>query len=272
MVPTLTILMLVFGAITCVAIPTALYVWMRRRANQLLLAAFAGGLGFFVMQIMIRIPIVQVVAMTEWFANLAPLVAALLLGGTAALFETVGRYGTMAIFLKNDTRFSAGFAHGVWHGGVEAIMLVGLNFGIYAVFSILLNTGLMAEIGPSLADANVDFGETFTLLIDVLTTTPWYEFLWGTFERVVTIFIHVGLSILVMFTRYRKQLRYTVLAFLIHMILDTLIVVFVQQGASILIIELTALGFAIFVVIIIIFIYREYKKDYQKQEEVTVHD
>ena len=272
MVPTLTIIALLFGAIVCVAVPTLLYVWMRKRANQLLLAAFAGGLGFFVMQIVIRIPIVQVVAMTDWFANLAPFLAALLLGSTAALFETVGRYGTMVIFLKDDKRFSAAFAHGVWHGGVEAIMLVGLNFGIYAVFAILLNIGLMDGIAASFSDSTTGLGETISLLTDVLTTTPWHEFLWGTFERVVTIFIHVGLSVLVMFSRYRRQFRYTALAFLIHMTLDTLIVVLAQQGMSILIIELTALAFAICAVIIIIFVYREYKKDHFKQEEVNAHD
>lgn len=255
MVNILTIISLLFGSLICIGFPILLFILLRKRANKLAVPLVAGILGFFVMQIILRLPLIQItLPQYSWYTNFSPVILGLFLAFTAGLFETVGRFWTMKLFMKDDTRFSAGFAHGIGHGGIEAVLLVGLNFFIYAGFSLLINSGKY--------DVLLGFGgeEELLLLQDVLISTPWYEFLWGTVERVLTMIIHIGLSVIMIYGFHQKQSKYFVFVLIIHTILDFVVVVMAQSGLSIFIIELFILVVAIIMVIIIKYIYNDYKK------------
>lgn len=256
MVDILTIIALLLGGILCIVVPLGLFWWISRKANKLVVPAVAGILGFFVMQIIIRLPLLQLTLPNyQWYQNLSPVALGLFLAFTAGLFETVGRFWSIKLFMKEDSRFSAGFAHGIGHGGVEAVLLVGLNFIIYAGLAVMINVDLFDQL------LALGSEEELNLLKDVLVYTKWYEFLWGTLERMFTIVIHIGLSVIMVYGFHRKKRIFFGVVLGLHTIFDFIVIRMSQNGLSLFWIEFFILCSAILMVIIIKLIYNEYKKE-----------
>jgi len=267
MIDLLTIVVLFVGGLLCILFPLFLLFVVSKKANRVIVPAVAGLMGFFVMQIIIRLPLIQLtLPKYSWYVNLSPVLLALFLAFTAGLFETVGRYWSMKLFMKNDTRFSAGIAHGIGHGGVEAVLLVGFNFILYGFLGILINQGVFEQFGE------INGFQEFELLETVLTTTPWYDFLWGVFERILTIIVHIGLSV-IMILGFRKNKRlFFGIVLGLHTIIDFTVVLLVQKGVSIFWIEFFILLVAISMVIIIKVIYNDYKNKPLLDRKEEAHD
>ena len=60
---------------------------------------------------------------------------------TAGLFEETGRLVVMLLLLKAFHRLADGLAFGLGHGGLEAMLLVGLTYVSNLVLAVLMNTG-----------------------------------------------------------------------------------------------------------------------------------
>jgi uncharacterized membrane protein YhfC len=192
----------------------------------------------------------------------------LLLAFTAGLFETIARVVTMKLMMRNDTRFTAGVAHGIGHGATEAILLVGLNFFIYGVIGLWMNTASYETV----IGGNPILEESMDLLEIVLINTPWYEFLLGIMERIFTMVVHVGLSVLTIYGLHKKQWRYILYTLLIHTFVDLSAVGLLELGVNAFIVELYILLLAILSVIIIKTIYNDYIKEPLIQKEVITND
>ena len=254
MVPTLTITFLIITALLTVLVPLLLFLRISKHSNQLFIPVIAGAVGFFVMQMVIRIPLLEYFEI-RW-GNIY--VAGIFLGFTAALFETVGRVVTMKIFMKNDQRFFAGFAHGIGHGGIEAVMLVGLNFAVYVVFAFMINNGTFDSI------PGVD-STTLEPIRDALVNQDSVLYLVSGVERMLAIGLHICLSILTVFALKKKDYKYLLIVLGIHTFVDFGVVVLGGLGASILLIELFVTAMVVVSILITSKVYNEYK--YEGSEE-----
>jgi uncharacterized membrane protein YhfC len=89
-----------------------------------------GGLTFLLFQVFSRVYLIQEFLPTQvWyilFTYQYPILYIFLLSLTAGLFEETGRYLMMRYFLKKANIQSA-IAFGVGHGGIEAILFVGIS-------------------------------------------------------------------------------------------------------------------------------------------------
>lgn len=89
-----------------------------------------GAATFLVFQMLTRIPILQLVLPQfvdyTLFQFTQPLLYLLFLALTAGLFEEIGRRLVMGWWLK-DAPVAHAVAFGIGHGGIEAILLVGIN-------------------------------------------------------------------------------------------------------------------------------------------------
>ncbi len=203
--------------------PVALALWFARRYRVRALPFVVGAGVFIVFQVLTRVPAVQVLGQIVGprLMGQAGLQVLYLLGlaFTAGLFESVGRWVGYRWLFRSRLAYSweNGAAYGIGHGGAESAILVGLNqavsFGLVLAFTLLpadrLAALIPAELLTTLGSASAQ-----------LAGTPWYLMLMGAYERVATLVIHVGLSLLVMRCFTRHEGRWLWVAIGLHTLLD----------------------------------------------------
>ena len=258
------VIALFVSGIGCFAIPIIAFIIVRKKSKNVTGALFAGIISFTVMQVVIRIPIMQyVLPNMPWYikmANSQVLLYALFLGFTAGLFETVGRYFTLKWFIRDKTSYYAGLSHGIGHGGIEAILLVGLNTVIYAVYAVMINNGTYAQmVDASAIGANGELVRTqMEALAQVLVNGTAGTTLLGLLERFLTLFIHIGLSLLVAEGIVKgKGLLYSLYALLFHALVDTTAVLMVAAAWNVYLIEGVI---AIYAAVAIVYIFTSKKR------------
>lgn len=213
----------IFGIFAGFLLPIAAGVWLSLRKKGYLKPVLLGAATFFVFQMLTRIPLLQLVLPgTMWFTLLQtsqPVLYALFLGGTAALFEEGGRWLVMTLFMKNKSRpgdkvtcdsvTCDGIAFGVGHGGIEAVFILGIT----AIYTLASGT-------PT-------------------------DLFWGGFERVCTMVVHIAWSVMVLKSVTLKKPVWLLAAFLLHTVIDMAAVLMMQAGASALVMESVVFVFAL---------------------------
>lgn len=216
--------------------PLGAIIYLYKKERITMKAVGVGALTFFLFQIMTRIPLLSFLSTQSWFQGLAVnlFFSAVLVGGlSAGLFEEVGRYLAFRYPLKRDLSWQNGVAFGLGHGGIEAIVLVGITYIMNIVISIMINTGQFENlIGPGL-----DAATAATIKSQLVNTPPVY-FLIGGLERFFTLFIQVGLSLVVLYGVRTRQIKYLVYAILLHTLVNAPPVILLERGANIWWVEL----------------------------------
>ena len=253
MVSNATIFAMLISILVCFVFPIGLAVSFKNKQRGIIGPLMVGFLSFVIFQMYIRIPILQyVLPGFEWYINMSVAGKILFLGITAGLFETFGRWASIKLLLSKRLSYNTGILHGIGHGGIEAIIFVGINFIAYLTFASKINQmGLDAFILTF-----IDSGELavtqITTIGNSLINEPSWTFLIVGYQRVLTMIIHIGFSLLVMqgFVN-NKVLRYSIIAFLLHATLDCGAVALKEVGVGVLWIEgyvtLFALAMAVYV-------------------------
>lgn len=198
------IISLLFGVIVCYGIPIGGLIWLKCSKKGMGRDFITGALAFIISQIVIRIPILSLVLPRfAWFEAMQynPWIYGLFLGGTAALFEETARWIAMRFCMKGRKSLGNGLSYGLGHGGIEAMLLIGINY-IVGLGLVLTGNGSLFPISA---------GNIFM----------------GSIERIFAMAFHIGASLIVLYgIRVGKQGRYLLLAILLHTVLDAAIVVF----------------------------------------------
>lgn len=180
-----------------------------------------GALGFFVMQVVIRMPILSVLSLIPGFVDFANenyVIYVLLLAFTAGLFELVGRY-VVAKFMAKNLTYNRSVAAGLGHGGIEAIVLVGMTYINNLLYAVMINTGAMDALIDQLAPVT-DIGPYISIK-NALVSTPAYLYLFAGYERVLTIICHVAMTLVVCYFVSKKQdLKGILICLGMHTVLD----------------------------------------------------
>jgi uncharacterized membrane protein YhfC len=181
-----------------------------------------GALIFFLFQIISRVPLVL------WLGNvLAPQLKAsfilqllwiIALALTAALFEEIGRYiGYRWLMKREEKTWSKAVMYGIGHGGIESMVIVGVPLLLGIVNIVILSViGLQAL--P--ADQRNIVEQQFSA-IDAL---PAWTSLLGAWERLWTLPLHIGLSVIVLQVFRRQSILWLYLAIALHAAVDFLAV------------------------------------------------
>ncbi|HJB29894.1 MAG TPA: YhfC family intramembrane metalloprotease [Candidatus Blautia faecavium] len=155
-------------------------------------AFFMGAACFFLTQLILRIPLLNLLSRhNDWFAlspYTAPILYIFLLAFSAGIFEENGRWLFLRYLCRGKDTWICGIAFGLGHGGIEAIWVLTLS-----VLPSLFN-GTLSLAGP-----------------DVILV--------GT-ERLCAISFHIAMSVLVLIGVRKKQYRFCFLAVLIHGLFD----------------------------------------------------
>ncbi|MGN0424385.1 MAG: YhfC family intramembrane metalloprotease [Acetatifactor sp.] len=139
-----------------------------------------------------------------------------LYGGLAAgLFEETGRLTAMKFFMKNPDKKNA-IMYGIGHGGIEAILITGLNMISNLATSMMINAGQLESILAPLGDEK----QTLLAQLSALWTEPSWKFYMAGVERISAVMLHIVMSYLVYMAVKNKKIVWYVLSVLLHAVIN----------------------------------------------------
>ena len=157
------------------------------------------------------------------FINARPILWALVLGLFPGVFEETGRFVAFKTILRNRRNRETSISYGIGHGGIEVILVLGINYIVYIVYAVMINTGTFQGIIDQVAEQAPFQEEAIRALADQLAVFSFADIGASMFERVFAFLFHVGASILVFYAaRDKGRLWLYPLAILLHTALDSL--------------------------------------------------
>lgn len=189
--------------------PLALLIWWRVRHPKVGLWPFIAGAICFTVFAMVLEQNLHVLCLMSDNAvskaiNASPLLYTLYAAFAAGIFEETGRLFGFKVLLRRRTAPETAVAYGIGHGGMEVILILGLNY----------LTMLLACLG-------VPMGGNETTVIQTANAIPMSTALVAMLERISAVLAHIGLSMLVFrAARDKKKLWLYPLAIFLHALLD----------------------------------------------------
>lgn len=211
----------VFQIICALLLPLGLGLLLCLKRPGSLRPLSLGAACFVLFQLVLRLPLLSLLGRSSAFTLLAftrPWLYGLFMGLSAGLFEELGRYIVMSLFLKNRGAAADALAFGLGHGGIEAVLLVGLN-------------ALALLFMPPMAEATLLFA--------------------GGIERLSAMTLHICWSFMVMKSVKERRPRWLLLALALHSLADTATVWAGLLGASVWTIEAALLLAAVLTAVIV---------------------
>ena len=170
-------------------------------------------------------------------------------GLMAGLFEETGRFLAFKTVLKKYLgKNENALMYGAGHGGLEAIMVLGMTSINNLTVALMINAGETASLTEALSGEALEQAEG---IIQTMITTPSWNFLLGGVERIFAVILQIALSVIVWAAvkQAGKGFLYPA-AIGIHFLVDALPVLLSQYGVPVLVVEavvgLMAAGAAVF--------------------------
>ena len=223
MVPTLTILSCCIALVICLILPPVVGLLLARKhkGEKLMIAWVLGAAGFFVTQILIRLPILLWLQGQSWFLAFAEkhlFLYAFTLAFTAGLFELAGRFGVAKLMKHPDYRRS--LAAGLGHGGIEAMVIAGSAYINNVVYSFMINAGIFDSVLAEASAMGVDVSQLYLIQDTLLTSSP-ALYLLGVYERLLAMTCHVAMTLVVCYCLDRgKALQGILICLGLHTLID----------------------------------------------------
>lgn len=209
---------IIFSLCISIALPVVLLMVVHKKTKARMAMAVIGAATFFLFAMVLEQILHAVVLGVGGERITGNIWIYGLYGGLAAgLFEEVGRFVAMRFAMKKQLNLPNALMYGVGHGGIEAILIVGLASVSNLVTSIMINAGTLEASLGALDQATKE--ATLTQL-SALWTTPSYQFFLSGIERIVAVTLHIALSVLVFQAVKLGKKRYWFLAFAIHVGVD----------------------------------------------------
>jgi uncharacterized membrane protein YhfC len=196
-----------------ILIPVGLGFMMKRRLGVSWRWFFVGAALFLVS--LIRFPLNQYVSsavLTQGYGNtLTMLILAAFPSLTAGVFEEGARYIAYRYVIE-DHSLGNGLMYGAGHGGIESIYIVGIN---------VLTLGVMLLVNPSSIPQQI---------LGSMLSSPAYFPLVGLYERIGSMTLQIGLSVMVLECFRRKDVRYIAGAVALHFLVDFVTLITLRHG------------------------------------------
>jgi Predicted membrane protein len=217
MVSTLSLIFLITSELICFGFPIGLAVYLYKKDRISIKAVLAGALAFVISQPILRIPLLKYCSTQMWYIEFSTnkLLLSLFLGLTAGLFEETARFIGLKYLLKNKLEWKNGIAFGIGHGGIEAILIVGLSLINYIIYAILINMGKFDTFTAGKISQSAVYA-----IKNSMISAPSYMFLLGGLERIFAITAHIAFTMVVLYGVMNKKNIYLLYAILLHALLD----------------------------------------------------
>ena len=244
---------------------------MKYKKKGMVSAWMLGAAGFFITQMLLRIPVLTVLQKTRWYTNFSQnhlFGYVLFLAVTAAVFELAGRYSVAKVLLKNPG-YRRSLLAGLGHGGIEAIAIVGITMVNNLAYASMINAGTFQDTLVSAAAAGVDVSTLELIGQQLLNTAPGMFLLSGV-ERLLAMTAHVAMSMLVCYGIAHKKAGICILLCLgIHTLMDLTagISLVLPAAAAYPVIYAILIAMAVFSLFVIRELFRRWKKEVSHDSE-----
>lgn len=265
-VSTASIVMMCFSMLMGVVIPVVLFIVVRKKSGGSAKAFFVGcGVMFLfsltlesaLHSVILTGPAGETIRGNIWLYGLYG-------GFMAGLFEETGRFLAFKSILKKQLGNDGNaWTYGAGHGGFEAFFI--LVFGMFNTlfYAITVNSGGYERIMELLPqEQKAAFADSIRTLI----TTPAYMYLLSVFERGSAVILQLALSLLVWMAVKKggRKLLYYPLAILLHMAVDSIMVIFNSLVGNVYLTEILVFAEA---VLVTVFALWRWKKEIKTEGE-----
>ncbi len=259
------ILSLIITVILMLAIPVIFFIcWRSKHKQQTNISwLIAGAVGFIVSALVLELGV-------HYFCILANNPVSRFINGNtvayvlygiimAGVFEECGRYVIMKyVMKKNRTRENA-VLYGIGHGGIEILAVVLPTMITYLAVAVLFSSG---NIENALSTLNIT-EETAAAALPSVQTAALFDF--GTaalniLERMIAMFIHIGLTVIVYYGVINAKKVYLPLAIILHMLADTFAALYQRSAVSLWTVEVWATLWAATTIFIAVKLYSKMKE------------
>ena len=135
----------------------------------------------------------------------------------AGIFEETGRFVAFRFFLKKYQDRKDAITYGIGHGGIEAILVLGIS-GISSIaLAAAVNDGSLAQ---SLSGISTGQLKSVEMQITALAGYGVGRMLLEVCERCIAMTLHIALSVVVFKAVQENQKRYLWIAMLLHAVFD----------------------------------------------------
>ena len=213
--------------IFCIVFPILLAIYWRKRTRASVKAALAGALCFFLFSQIFE-GILHSIVLQENSPVMLNDVAYIIYGILAAgIFEETGRFIVFRILKNKEYEKKEAVMFGIGHGGIEAILIIGLTSIWYAVMLINYKNGGIEALIPKGTPSST--AATMKSIIDNLLKVTSSEIVLSILERIIAIFSHIGLSVIVFTSVNSKKIYLFFVAIIMHAVLDIPAAMFQRQ-------------------------------------------
>ena len=222
MIPNATILNCIVTLFISLILPliVLLVYALRNRKQGIVSAWIIGALGFFIPQMLIRLPILTLLSpQLAKFAAFSPLLYTLTLAVTAGLFELAGRILAARVMGSRLTPKRA-LAAGLGHGGIESMVIIGISYINNLVYIVMIQAGTFDALLAQNAATPEVVAQLEQVRTALLTTSP-AMFLLAGYERLLTMVCQAAMSVMVCYGMASgKPGKYILLCLGLHTLLD----------------------------------------------------
>ena len=194
----------------------------QHKGRKMISAWLLGAAGFVVTQLLIRLPILTALQNQPWFTSFSEnngFLFAFALAFTAGLFELAGRF-VVAKLMQKNLNYHRALAAGLGHGGIEAMILVGITYLNNILYIFMINNGTFDVVVNEAVAAGVDVSALLMVKDQLISASP-VLFLLGGFERILAMIGHLAMSLIVCYGVYTgKPLKSALICLGIHTLMD----------------------------------------------------
>ncbi len=198
MIPVSNIIAVAITAFISLALPVLILILfaVKNRKQGIIAAWLLGAAGFLVTQICIRLPILSALSAQTWFVKFSQehlFLYGFSLAFTAGLFELAGRYA-VARLLRKKLSWNRSLAAGLGHGGIEAMVMVGMAYISNITYILMIQTGTFDAM---LAQVPADQAAYLESIRTTLVSGSYGLYLLAGLERILTMTAHAAMSVIV---------------------------------------------------------------------------
>lgn len=223
-VSTASLIAIVITLMISVGLPIALCIIVWRKTRARISCFFIGAATFVVFALILESILHAVVLGVAGMVIKNNVWLYALYGGLAAgVFEETGRYLAMKLCMKKHLDKQNAIMYGVGHGGIEAILVVGLTYFSNLVVALMINSGQIQALLAMSGANDATYEQAMTQLMTLSAIQPLMFYMAG-LERICAIIFHISASYLVYLAVKEKKLCWYLLAIFLHFLLDALAV------------------------------------------------
>jgi uncharacterized membrane protein YhfC len=204
-IPQQTLVCILIAACSTIIVPTALYLFWRKKYQLSIVPLAIGMMCYFVFVLLVEKQLGNYLLSQPAFAGFVsvPIVLAVYVGLMTGIFEESARFGAFHVLKKTYTGLGSPFAFGLGFAAFEGFFVLGVPLLQRVMVISEINSGNLDYAGG--AEAALSFMTTIAALDPTV-------FLYGALERLPILAFQLALSVLVWLAVTRGKLKLLFLA------------------------------------------------------------